>query len=314
MKHDDSTIFEESELDIYSPDYEPRYKPRNGASSTSTEIPKVSQPDIPQGLYDDPGSSGGSFHDRVRNKGAQILSQGAENMFCQTAELPPTDNATEAVLRHLKNNYKSFSSNADGSYNSMSIQDTQDFIKNLPQEYSEIAAQCTEHGSASLDQTLYKILTGDTISVIPSARLLRYYNLKNGLFYGGWVSKGWMTAAKGRTLPVALRPAFYFSGGNLISTCAVLGLASTVLEDCIPWRPSKIFFGTTKLVTFLPVRGAEWALNSVTCFAERRICGVEVPVNGTQALQSGPGLTIRDLSRKEVKKVLNELLSNWKDD
>jgi len=306
MKYDDATIFEESESDIYSPDYEPR----NGASSKATEIPKASQPDIPQGLYDDPGS----FDDRVRNKGNQILNQGAENMFCHTAELPPTDNATEAVLRHLKNNYKSFSSNADGSYNSMSLQDTQNFIKNLPQEYSEIAAQCTEHGSASLNETLYKILTGDTISVIPSAGLLRYYNLKNGFFYGGWVSKGWMTAVKGKTLPVAIRPAFYFNGANLISTCAVVGLAATILEDCIPGRPSKIIFGTTKLVTFLPVKGAEWALNSLTGFAERRICGVEVPVNGTQALQCGPGLTIRDLSRKEVKKVLSEILSQWKDD
>ena len=242
--------------------------------------------------------------DAINEKSSTFISKGLETF--QKSSLGtevPTANSTEAILKYLSKNYKSFSANEDFSYTSMNIQDTQHFVKNLDTAYGEISNSCTD--VQSLNTTLADFLTGNQLAVLPTKGMLRYYNTKNLVTNGYFAAKGFSNAAVSKTLPVAARGSYLLTGTNLLGSSFILGSAFSILEDLIPWRTPKIVFNSLKWATLLPARGAEVVINHALGPLEIMICGIQLPTNGTKALISGPGLSIKDISRKEVKKLLS---------
>lgn len=221
----------------------------------------------------------------------------------------PTSNSSQAILDYLKSNYKSFKTNSDCSYTQMDLRDTQHFVKNLDQAYEEILNSCTAD-TANFNNTLSEFLTGTQLAVVPTKKMLRYYNVKNTITSGLFVTQGFSAATLSKTLPVPARAAYLITGRNLVGTSYILGTAFSMLEDMTPapWRIPKMVFGTLKWSALLPAKGAEVVINGALAPFEIVACGIPLPSNGTKALVAGPGLTIRDISRKEVKKALDEAL------
>jgi len=248
----------------------------------------------------------------VAEKSAAFIADGLEKF--QKSGLGteiPTANATESIFKYLNENYKSFTFNEDFSYTSMNIKDTQHFVKNIDKAYGEISSFCPN--AQSLNTTLAEFLSGSQLAVLPTKKMLSYYNTKNFVTNGFFAAQGFSNAAVAKTLPVAARGSFLVSGPQLLGTSFILGSAFSILEDLTPWRHAKIIFNTLKWTSLLPARGAEVVLNQALGPLESRVCGISLPTNGTKALISGPGLTIKDISRKEVKYALNEALKKLKE-
>lgn len=257
------------------------------------------------GLFDPIG-------DAVKSQSAFGIANELEK-FQKTGLGPeiPTVNATEAIFKYLKKNYKSFTFNEDFSYISMDIKDTQHFVKNIDKAYGEISNFCPN--AQSLNTTLAEFLSGNQLAVLPTKKMLGYYKTKNFVTNGFFAAQGFSNAAVAKTLPVAARGSFLVSGTQLLGTSFILGSAFSILEDLTPWRHAKIVFNTLKWTSLLPARGAEVVLNQALGPLESRVCGISLPTNGTKALISGPGLTIKDISRKEVKYALSEALKKLKE-
>lgn len=248
----------------------------------------------------------------VDRKATTFIAEGLEKFQRPNLGLEvPTGNATEAILKYLDENYKSFNANQDFSYTSLDLKDAQDFVKNIDKAYSEISNYYPD--AKSLNTTLAEFLSGNQLAVLPTKGMLRYYNTKNFVTGGLFMAKGFSGAVVSKTLPVAARPSYLFGGGQILGTSFVLGSAFSMLEDATPWRYGKIVFNTLKWTSLLPAKGAESLLNTVVGPIERVVCGIPIPSNNTKALSSGPGLTLRDISRKEVKKALEIALKQLKE-
>lgn len=261
-----------------------------------------------------PGENGpfDPIGDAVTEKSAAFIADGLEKF--QKSGLGteiPTANVTEAIFKYLDENYKSFTFNEDFSYTSMNIRDTQHFVKNIDKAYGEISNFCPN--AQSLNTTLAEFLSGNQLAVLPTKKMLGYYKTKNFVTNGFFAAQGFSNAAVAKTLPVAARGSFLVSGPQLLGTSFILGSAFSILEDLTPWRHAKIVFNTLKWTSLLPARGAEVVLNQALGPLESRVCGISLPINGTKALISGPGLTIKDISRKEVKYALSEALKKLKE-
>jgi len=248
----------------------------------------------------------------VAEKSAAFIADGLEKF--QKSGLGteiPTANATESIFKYLNENYKSFTFNEDFSYTSMNIKDTQHFVKNIDKAYGEISSFCPN--AQSLNTTLAEFLSGNQLAVLPTKKMLGYYKTKNFVTNGFFAAQGFSNAAVAKTLPVAARGSYLVGGTQLLGTSFILGSAFSILEDLTPWRHAKIVFNTLKWTSLLPARGAEVVLNQALGPLESRVCGIALPTNGTKALISGPGLTIKDISRKEVKYALGEALKRLKE-
>jgi hypothetical protein len=250
----------------------------------------------------------------VARKSESFISEGLEKFqkssFGTKVEVPNA-NATEAILKYLSENYKSFSANEDFSYTSMNIKDTQDFVKTLDKAYGEISNYCPD--AKSLNTSLTEFLSGNQLAVLPTKGMLRYYNTKNFVTNGYFAAQGFSSAVFSKTLPVAARGSFLVSGSQILGTSFILGSAFSILEDLTPLRLPKIVFNSLKWASLLPARGAEVVINKALGPIESMICGIPLPVNGTKALISGPGLTIKDLSQKEVKYAVSEALKKLRE-
>lgn len=246
----------------------------------------------------------------IVHKSDAFINEGLER-FLKPKFKKPTSNSSQAILDYLKANYKSFKTNSDCSYTQMDLRDTQHFVKNLDQAYEEILNSGTAD-TANFNNTLSEFLTGTQLAVVPTSKMVRYYNIKNTITSGLFVTKGFSVAALAKTIPVNARAAYLISptGGNLVATSFILGTAFSMLEDMTPapWRIPKMFFGSLKWSTLLPAKGAEVVINGALAPFEILACGIPLPSNSTKALVAGPGLTIRDISRKEVKKALDVAL------
>jgi hypothetical protein len=250
--------------------------------------------------------------DIVTDKSKIFITDGLEKFQKPGLGLKtPTINATEAIFKYLDENYKSFTFNEDFSYTSMNIKDTQHFVKNLDKAYGEISNFCPN--AQSLNTTLAEFLSGNQLAVLPTKKMLGYYKTKNFVTSGFFAAQGFSNAAVAKTLPIAARGSFLVSGPQLLGTSFILGSAFSILEDLTPWRHAKIVFNTLKWTSLLPARGAEVVLNQALGPLESRVCGIPLPTNGTKALISGPGLTIKDISRNEVKYALSEALKKLKE-
>ena len=246
--------------------------------------------------------------DRVAERAATFIQDRLEtyqksNVCFGTDVAVSTSNSTEAILRYLDKTYKSFSANEDLSYIEMNMRDTEHFVTNLDQAYKEISKSSSN--VQSFNQTLADFLTGDQLAVMPSKAMLGYYTTKNFVTNGYFAARGFSNAAVAKTLPVAARGQYLMSGANLLGTSFILSSAFSILEDLVPVRGVKIAFNSLKWVSILPAKGAEVVINTVLGPFEIMAYGIKLPTNGTKALNSGPGLTINDLSIKEVKKALS---------
>jgi hypothetical protein len=256
------------------------------------------------GLFDPIGSA-------VTEESTAIVADGLKK-FQRSGlgtEVSPV-NATEAIFKYLDENYDSFYFNEDFSYTSMSIKDTKHFVKNIDKAYGEISNYCPD--AQSLNTTFAEFLSGNQLAVLPTKNMLKYYKTKNFLTNGFFAAQGFSNAAMAKTLPIGARGSFLVSGTQLLGTSFILGSAFSILEDLTPWRYTKIVFNSLKWTTLLPARGAEAVLNQALGPIESRVCGISLPSNGTKALISGPGLTLRDLTQSEVRHALNKALKELK--
>lgn len=218
-------------------------------------------------------------------------------------------NTTEVILNYLEKNYDSFHTNTDSSYISMNVEDTKHFVKNINEAYGEISKSCTD--IKSLNRTLVDFLSGNKISVMPTNKMLCYYNVKTFVTSASFAASGFATAVKAKTLPIAQRGSYILGGRNILGTSFVLGCAFSLLEDIVPFRTGKIACNTLKWCALLPARGAEAVINIITQPIENKLWGMILPANATHTLISGPGLSIKDISRGEIKAILSEALKRW---
>lgn len=116
-----------------------------------------------------------------------------------------------------------------------------------------------------------------------------------------------------KTLPVCARSSYLLSRPQILGTSFILGSAFSILEDIVPWRIPKIALNTLKWTSLLPAKGAEVVINQVLKPIETLSCGISIPSNGTKALISGPGLTIKDITRKEAKEAIEIALKTLRD-